>query len=45
MVRQSNRLIGFAHGDYELPTRRTELVRIPNGFGPFSLFSGWGIRI
>jgi len=45
MVRQSSRLVGFAHGDYELPTQRTELVRIPRGADMSGLFGGWGIRI
>lgn len=43
MVRNNSRLLGAAHGDYELPTTRTELVRIPRG--PDGLFLGWGIRI
>ena len=38
-----SRLIGIAHGDYELPETRTELVRLPRG--DWSIFSGWGVRI
>lgn len=45
MDRNSN-LVGIAkaHGDYELPTTRTELVRLPDGFFT-SIFGGWGVRI
>lgn len=43
MVRNVSRFLGAAHGDYELPTTRTELVRIPRGFD--GLFFGWGVRI
>jgi hypothetical protein len=39
-----SRLIGLAHGDYELPETRTELVRLPHGLD-WSIFSGWGVRI
>lgn len=42
--RRTSNLIGVAHGDYELPTTRTELVRSPNGFFT-SVFGGWGVRI
>ena len=43
MVRQVSRLLGLAHGDYELPLSRTELVRIPRAFD--GIFGGWGVRI
>jgi hypothetical protein len=43
MDRNSN-FIGIAHGDFELPMTRTELVRQPNGFFT-SVFGGWGVRI
>ena len=44
MDRHYMQLIGIAHGDYELPTTRTELVRSPDGFFT-SIFGGWGVRI
>jgi len=43
MDRRHSRLIGLAHGDYELPETRTELVRLPKGL--WTIFTGWGVRI
>jgi hypothetical protein len=41
---RNSHFIGLAHGDFELPMTRTELVRQPNGFFT-SVFGGWGVRI
>ncbi len=41
---RNSHLIGIAHGDYELPTTRTELVRLPKDFFN-TIFGGWGVRI